>query len=101
MVLLVAACGGGSSSGVHPGTVAPVTPTSGPDSFLLFPNPQVQADGSAQTNTGAYADAYYAAIDPTNGKDTLAKWKAANGFDTGVGTEITVVFGDGRDLGYG
>ena len=26
-------------------------PARGPDSFLLFPNPQVQADGSLQTNT--------------------------------------------------
>jgi hypothetical protein len=100
-VLLLAACGGGSSSDVRPGAAAGVTPTSGPDSFLLFPNPQVQADGSVQTNTVAYANAYYAAIDPANAKDTLAKWKAANGFDTGVGTQITVVFGDGRDLGYG
>jgi mono/diheme cytochrome c family protein len=74
---------------------------SGPDSFLLFPNPQVQADGTLQTDTLAYADAYYAAIDPGNAKDTLAKWKAANGFDTGTGTQVTVVFGDRRDLGYG
>ena len=46
-------------------------------------------------------EAYYAAIDPTNAKDTLAKWKAANGFDTGTGTQVTAVFGDSRDLGYG
>jgi mono/diheme cytochrome c family protein len=101
-VLLLASCGGGSSSGdVRPGTDPGVVPWSGPDSFLLFPNPQVQADGSLQTNTPAYADAYYAAIDPNNAKDTLAKWKAANGFDTGTGTQVTVVFGDQRDLGYG
>jgi len=99
--LLLGACGGGSSSDVHPGKNTGVAPTTGPDSFLLFPNPQVQADKSVQTNTVAYAEAYYAAIDPTNAKDTLAKWKAANGFDTGVGTQINVVFGDGRDLGYG
>jgi len=97
-VLVVAACGGGSPSDQRPGASTGVTPTSGPDSFLLFPNPQVQADGSKQTNTVAYAEAYYSAIDPNNEKDTLAKWKAANKFD---GTEITVVFGDGRDLGYG
>ena len=79
-----------------------ITPTSGPDSFLLFPNPQKQADGSLQTNTTAYATAYYAAIDPTNAKDTLDKWKAANGFgNSATGTETTVVFGDVRDLGYG
>ncbi len=75
--------------------------TGEPNAFLLFPNPQVQPDGSLQTNTPAYAQAYYAAIDPNNTKDTLAKWKAANGFDTGTGTQVTAVFGDSRDLGFG
>lgn len=69
--------------------------------FLLFPNPQVQADGSLQTDTVGYAQAYYAAIDPISAKDTLAKWKAANLFDSGTGTQVEVVFGDVRDLGYG
>jgi hypothetical protein len=78
-----------------------VAPTSGPDSFLLFRNPQVQPDGSLQTDTLAYTEAYYAAIDPANAKDTLAKWKATNGFDSGTGTQVTAVFGDVRDLGYG
>jgi hypothetical protein len=72
----------------------------GPNSFLLFPNPQKQDDGTLQTDSVAYAQAYYAAIDPLNTKDTLAKWMNANGFGTG-GTEVTVVFGDTRDLGYG
>jgi mono/diheme cytochrome c family protein len=31
----------------------------------------------------------------------LAKWRAANGFDTGTGTQVTAVFGDSRDLGFG
>ena len=99
--LLLAACGGGGS----PADVRPADPplqaVSGPDAFLLFPNPQKQADGTLQTDTPAYAQAYYAAIDPTNAKDTLAKWKAANGFDSGSGNQVTVVFGDKRDLGYG
>ena len=100
--LLLASCGGGGSSGdVRPGTDPGVPPLVGPDSFLLFPNPQLQPDGSLQTDTLAYAEAYYDAIDPNNAKDTLAKWKAANGFDTGTGTQATVVFGDKRDLGYG
>jgi hypothetical protein len=100
-VLLLAACGGGGSPGdVHPGTNPPIVPGE-PNAFLLFPNPQVQPDGSLQTNTPAYAQAYYAAIDPNNVKDTLAKWKAANGFDTGTGTQVTAVFGDPRDLGFG
>jgi mono/diheme cytochrome c family protein len=100
-VLVLAACGGGGSPGdVHPGAETPVVPGE-PNAFLLFPNPQVQPDGSLQTNTPAYARAYYAAIDPNNTKDTLAKWKAANGFDTGTGTQVTAVFGDVRDLGFG
>ena len=100
-VLVLAACGGGGSPGdVHPGAETPVVPGE-PNAFLLFPNPQVQPDGSLQTNTPAYAHAYYAAIDPINTKDTLAKWKAANGFDTGTGTQVTAVFGDVRDLGFG
>jgi hypothetical protein len=99
--LVLAACGGGGSSGdVHPGAEIPIVPGE-PNAFLLFPNPQVQADGSLQTNTVAYAQAYYAAIDPNNTKDTLAKWRAANAFDTGTGTQVTVVFGDSRDLGFG
>jgi hypothetical protein len=100
-VLLLAACGGGGSPGdIHPGT-DPVPVSGEPNAFLLFPNPQVQPDGSLQTNTPAYAQAYYAAIDPNNTKDTLAKWKAANGFDTGTGTQVTAVFGDSRDLSFG
>ena len=99
--LVLAACGGGGSPGdVHPGT-DPVIAPGEPNAFLLFPNPQVQPDGSLQTNTAAYAQAYFAAIDPNNTKDTLAKWRAANGFDTGTGTQLTVVFGDSRDLGFG
>ena len=99
--LTLAACGGGGSpNDIHPGSESAPAPGE-PNAFLLFPNPQVQADASLQTNTPAYAQAYYAAIDPNNGKDTLAKWKAANGFDSGTGTQVTAVFGDARDLGFG
>ncbi len=100
-VLLLASCGGGGSPGdIHPGSESGPAPGE-PNAFLLFPNPQVQPDGSFQTNTPAYAQAYYAAIDPNNLKDTLAKWKAANGFDSGAGAQVTAVFGDARDLGFG
>lgn len=100
--LLLASCGSGNNTGdVFPSAATAITPTSGPDSFLLFPNPQKQADGSLQTNTSTYATAYYKAVDPANAKDTLAKWKTANGFGSGTGTETTVVFGDVKDLGYG
>lgn len=101
--LLLSSCGGGSS-GNTADTVAgdkPDAPVTGPDIFLLFPNPQKQADGTLQMNTAAYTQSYYAAIDPNNERDTLTKWKAVNGFGSGTGEEITVVFGDQRDLGYG
>jgi mono/diheme cytochrome c family protein len=101
MTLMLAACGGGGSGGDILPSEPQVSSATGSDSFLLFPNPQVQPDGSFQTNSTTYTQAYYAAIDPTNAKDTLAKWKAANGFDSGVGTQVTAVFGDSRDLGYG
>ena len=99
--LLLAACGGGS--GDSAGVVAPAAapPPAGPDLFLVFPNPQVQPDGSFQTVSTVYAQAYYEAIDPANQRDTLDKWKALNGFGSGAGSEVTVVFGDVRDLGYG
>ena len=91
---VLAACGGGGGSGdVHPGTDPAIVPGE-PNAFLIFPNPQVQPDGSLQTTSPAYAQAYYAAIDPNNAKDTLAKWRAANGFDSGTGTEVTVVWGE-------
>ena len=69
--------------------------------FLLFPNPQKQSDGTNQTNTTAYAQAYYAAVDPTGAKTTLDSWRAVNGFGSGAGTEFTVIFRDVHDLGYG
>ena len=102
LVLALAGCGGGGSSAdVRPGPQPPQVAPTDPDKFLLFPNPQQQADGSLQTNTQEYAEAYYRAIDPNNERDTLAKYKAKNGFDTGTGTEWNVIFGDRRDLGYG
>ncbi len=102
LIGLLGGCGGGgSSSDVVPQADFPVAPVAGPDSYLIFPNPQVMPDGKKQTVEEEYAVAYYAAIDPTNAKDTLTKWKAANQFDNGTGTQVTVVFGDQRDLGYG
>ncbi|MEO5696967.1 MAG: hypothetical protein ABIQ60_07520, partial [Burkholderiaceae bacterium] len=101
--LLLVACGGGERPQDEvPSRVAPApAAASGPDSFLLAPNPLVQPDGTLQSNTLAYAEAYYAAIDPANAKDTLDKWKAANRFDQSGGVQVSAVFGDFRDLGYG
>jgi hypothetical protein len=96
-VLALGACGQDNTAD----TQRPGASTLAEATFLVFPNPQVQADGTIQTDTVAYAQAYYTAIDPTNAKDTLAKWKAVNLFDSGSGTQVEVVFGDVRDLGYG
>ncbi len=106
VTLALGACGGGGGSqppDVNPSTPPPAqTDVPGPNSFLLFPNPQRLDDGKTlQTNTLAYAQAYYAAIDPLNAKDTFAKWKTANRIDQAGGTQATAVFGDFRDLGYG
>ena len=107
-IAALAGCGGGggfSSSGdVYPAEKPALVAVSGPDSFLLFPNPQRQADGSLQVGSLAYATAYYEAIDPNNERDTLAKFKARNGLGLGsVGGAIeeNVIVGDMRDLGYG
>lgn len=100
LLLLLASCGGGHSpNDVYPANPAGApTATAGPDSFLLFPNPQSSPAIDSQT----YALAYYNAIDPNNNKDTLAKWMSANGFgNTATGSEVSAVFGDVRDLGYG
>ncbi len=104
---LLTGCGGGEGGVATPQT-PPVAAPTGRDMFLLFPNPQ-HAPAVPAFNTSAsppidsldYASAYYAAIDPQNEKDTLAKWKVANGFGSTAGSEVTVAFGDTRDLGYG
>ena len=104
LTLLLSACGGGGSSGDATPGHANSPAVTGPNSFLLFPNPQMQSDGTLQTNTATYATAYDAAVDPNNDKDTLPKWKAANGFGTPAGGalgEVTATFGDQKDLGYG
>ena len=102
-LLALAGCGGGGGSpnDVTPGPQPNPITSSEPNSFLVFPNPQKQADGTLQTTTLEYAEAYYRAIDPDNERDTLAKYKAKNGFETGTGNEWNVIFGDRRDLGYG
>ncbi len=108
LAALLAGCGGGGAGSpagvdINPSVTAPVVTTTGPDSFLLFPNPQKQADGSLQVNSLQYAVAYYQAIDPGNERDTLAKFKAKNGFGSTVNgaVETTITIGDQRDLGYG
>src|SRR5258708_38506260 len=83
----------------------------GLDRFLLFPNPigvdPLALDGGTfETNTTPYTAAYYRAIDPTNAKDTIDKWRAQNRF-TGYaapprpGTPDPPGFRDRQDPAYG
>jgi len=112
MALTLTACGGGggkgegssSSSSSSSSLAFPLNVVIANARFLLFPNPQQQGFGGAdQTNTQAYADAYYAAIVPSgHPRNTLAQWKLENGFgNSATGTEEVAVFGDQNDLGYG
>ena len=99
---VLAACGGGGGGSSTSGDVRPAVrgaaQATGLDRFLLYPNPVVRSDGQFEVGIKAYADAYYEAIDPTNAKDTLAKWKAANniGVTTGGHVEYAVIIGDQR-----
>jgi hypothetical protein len=114
MTLMLAACGGGggkgegaSSSGSTSSSLAfPLNVVVANARFLLFPNAQrlvtdATLTGTEQTNSAAYANAYYAAIDAGNERLTKATWMTKNGFSSGTGTELRVVFGDRKDLGYG
>jgi len=58
---------------------------------------------SSRIDSAAYGAAYYAAIDPNNDKDTLQKWKDANGYAVAeaAGRVIQPRFRDTKDLGYG
>jgi len=72
--------------------------------FWIFPNPgKDPATGVYTTNDASYGQAYYAAIDPLNERDTLTKFKTKNAFGTSVAgvKEVQVIFRDVRDLGYG
>lgn len=76
---------------------------------------EVASNGAAVTGTSvislltsriesaAYGAAYYAAIDPDNDRDTLQKWKDANGFAAAeaAGRVVRPSFRDTKDLGYG
>lgn len=103
IVLGLSACGkgGGYAGDIYPDVPVILPAVTGPDSFLTFPNPVLSASGVSDINSADYSRAYYAAVDPGNDRDTFAKWKLRNGFDSGSGTQITVIVGDSRDLGYG
>src|SRR5579859_3781108 len=95
---LLCACSQGNS-GDNPSAGSAAVPI-GLDRFLLFPNPVVDGSGNFQTDTSAYAQAYYDAVDPFGERASLAAWKSKNQFGSG-GNEFVAVFRDVRDLGYG
>src|SRR5712691_111003 len=101
-VVLLTACPQQPNTGDEPASSN--TPV-GLERFLLFPNPIAQSTGGFETDTDPYAEAYYHAIDLANDKDTIDRWKTANGFagtsNPRPGTEHLVVFRDVKDLGYG
>ena len=96
--VLIGGCGQGNSGDDAAAGTAPVP--LGLDRFLLFPNPIVDTGGNFQTNTNAFAQAYYAAVDPYGERGTQSAWMNRNQFGTG-GQEFVAVFRDVRDLGYG
>lgn len=101
-LLLAAAAGCHHSNSGDP--VATPIGTYDTNRFWIFPNPgKDPATGVYTTNDASYAQAYYAAIDPSNLVDTLDGFKQRNGFGTTVAgaTELQVIFRDVRDLGYG
>ena len=60
LTLLLMACGGGdggSSRDINPSAPPLDAVVVGADSFLTFPNPLVQTDGTIQTTSPAYAEA--------------------------------------------
>lgn len=67
-------------------------------------NAQINLPKSKIDNT-AWATAYYNAIDPTNAKDTLYKWRLENNFIDINGVQQAdvkqLIFRDTKDLGYG
>ena len=87
----VAGCGGRGDSKPQPQPTVDATVQS--DSFLTFVN------HDADVNSQAYADKYYATVDPSNKRTTLADWKKTTGFDASAATHAT--FRDAKDLGYG
>ena len=52
-------------------------------------------------NSKQVSDAYYQAIDPLDERLTLNAWKQKNGFNSGSGTELSLIFRYTKDLGYG
>jgi len=66
----------------------------------LFTQRDVNGNPIADEESRKTAEAYYKAIDPNNDKDTLAKFKAADGFVDGDPNTVEVTYINGFDLGF-
>ena len=66
----------------------------------LFAQKTPQGTAIDEQENEATAKAYYAAIDPGNDKDTLSKWKAANGFVDNDPNTVEATYINGFDLGF-
>ena len=66
----------------------------------LFAQKTPQGAAIDEQENEATANAYYAAIDPGNDKDTLSKWKTANGFVDGDPNTVEATYINGFDLGF-
>lgn len=102
LTLSLVATGCSQSNSADP--QAPAANASDTDRFWIFPNPgRDPATGVFTTNVASYAQAYYAAIDPAGTRVSLSGFKTTNGFGTAVAgvNEVSVIFRDVRDLGYG
>lgn len=87
----VAGCGGRGDSKPQPQPTVDATVQA--DNFLTFLNHETEV------NSQAYAEKYYATVDPNNERTTLADWKKTTSFDASAATHAT--FRDAKDLGYG
>jgi mono/diheme cytochrome c family protein len=95
VVLLLGCSDGGDNNGGDNNSPGGEVTQSTPDNFLQFFNQYDEPGLEAVT----YAQAYYAAIDPGNKRDTLNKFISHHAND---GSDwLHVIFRDTMDLGYG
>ncbi|MCG6867227.1 MAG: hypothetical protein LJE91_00420 [Gammaproteobacteria bacterium] len=87
----------GCSDGSNEGNVEAVT-LSTPNSFLRFFN-QYENPPDRGLNDEKYAEAYYAAVDPTGQRRTLGDFVSLHGL--GGADTMNVIYRNTRDLGYG
>ncbi len=91
-----------AGSRVLRGTVVRLKATLPPDqnSFPVPSRRQFLVD-TLEQDTATSADAYYATVDPTSKRLTLAAWKTTNAFGTAADAEASAIYVNHTDLGFG